>query len=151
MCYVYIIYVCMYIRMYICICKYVCMYVYMHTHNPLYLSLLLYCSVLELCSNPGAARRGQSSCERLLLENRENQYEEVFSAEMQAFDGGALEGLEPGTNIRKYSVTVCSNQTRSLTFQKSCQGLWRSTRPLDRQRLGQLASLRGTKSQKYNI
>ena len=38
-----------------------------------------------------------------MLENRENQYEEVFSAEMQSFDRGALEFLEPGKNTLKYS------------------------------------------------
>lgn len=52
-----------------------------------------------------------------MLENRKDQYEEVFTAELRAFERGALERLETG--------------------------LWRSARPLDRQRLGQLASLRG--------
>ena len=52
-----------------------------------------------------------------MLENRKDHYEEVFSAELRAFEGGALDCLEPG--------------------------LWRSAQPLDRQRLGQLASLRG--------
>ena len=55
--------------------------------------------------------------ERLLLENRKDGYEAVFAAEMRAFDDGALEMV--------------------------CPGLWKSSEPLDRHRLGLAAALRG--------
>ena len=55
--------------------------------------------------------------QRLLLENRKDQYEEVFEAEMRAVDRGGLEQITPG--------------------------LWKSARPLNPDQLGQLASLRG--------
>ena len=55
----------------------------------------------------GLGGTGGSEQTRLLLENRNDQYEEVFGSEMKAFEGGALAPIAPG--------------------------LWRSPVPLDRQ------------------
>jgi hypothetical protein len=59
----------------------------------------------------------EAAGERLLLENRKEKYGDVFRAELRTFENGALEELTPG--------------------------LWKSLAPCNRQRLGQLAALRG--------